>query len=367
MKRIVFSVFSLLMTTCQTIEIPIDMDSKEKPVFEITGTLGNKAIGLAAGKDNFVLSTSFENLKFQVLQLTGNLKAQSCDLNCKPALRLNIRQHANEFNSRPIKAIGTGKRSFYKFERDSILIKSDNQSTLSNTSNAKLQYAWTVNDKKHSTEENIILVNNGLDSKICLTTSHPDGGSATNCQIVDFTPFDSLPGLRVNLVSRTENKMQKLAVIVNGKGPFKYSWDGNKSTDSNIDWDGKQTNQCVTVIDVNGNKATDCIVLTPEGRIKLKSEFKIEYESRRILEIAQFNTVELHYIDTDGVVWSSSIKEQHPGAVFEIVDEMPYDFNDKGQPTRKLKIKMDCSMFTAKGESSNLKLTGTMGVAIPPK
>jgi len=367
MKRTLFSLFCLLTATCQTIEIPVDMVGKEKPVFELNGTIGNKSIGLAAGKDNFVLSTSFENLKFQVLQLTGNLRAQSCDMNCKPALKLHIRQHANEFSSRPIKSVGIGRRPFYKFERDSILLKSKNQSTLFNTTNAKFQYLWTVNDKKNSTDENITLVNNGSDSKICLTVSHSDGSSATNCQLVDFNPFDSVPGLRANLVLRTENKIQRLGVVVNGKGPFKYNWDGNKSTDPYIELDGKQTSQCVTVIDINGNKATDCVVLNPDGKIKLKSEFKIEYESRRILEIAQFNTVEFLYIDTDGVLWSSSSREQQPGSIFEILDESAYDLNDKGQPTRKLKIKIDCSMFTPKGESSNLKLTGTIGVAIPPR
>ena len=50
--------------------------------------------------------------------------------------------------------------------------------------------------------------------------------------------------------------------------------------------------------------ATDCVALNPEGKIKLKSQFVIEYNLGRILEIAQFNTVELFYIDADGVAVS---------------------------------------------------------------
>ena len=103
------------------------------------------------------------------------------------------------------------------------------------------------------------------------------------------------------------------------------------------------------------------------GKIKLKSQFVIEYNLGRILEIAQFNTVELFYIDADGVMWASSARNQSSNSIFEILEDAQYELNDKSQPTRKLKIRMDGLVFNSKGESAPLRLAGTMGVALPPK
>lgn len=368
MKGVLFLMICMVMTTCNTIEIPLEMDSKVKPVFEITGTLGTKSIDLAAGKDNFVLSTSFERLNFQVVQLSGVLRSKVCDASCKPSLKFNLRQNINELNNQGNRSIMTGRRSYYKLERDSLLLKSNNLSRFSNSTTAKIQYTWIVNDKKNSTDENIEIVNNGMDSKICLNLFHPDGSTASNCQILNFNPFDSLPGLKVNLESSANNKIQRLEAKVTGKGPFKFIWEGNsKSTDPFLEWDGKQTSQCVTVIDINGNMATDCVALNPEGKVKLKSQFLIEYNLGRILEIAQFNTVELFYIDTDGTVWATSARNQSSNSIFEILEDSQYELNEKSQPTRKLKIRMDGLMFNTKGESATLRLDGTIGVALPPK
>jgi hypothetical protein len=113
--------------------------------------------------------------------------------------------------------------------------------------------------------------------------------------------------------------------------------------------------------------ATDCVALNPEGKVKLKSQFLIEYNLGRILEIAHFNTVELFYIDTDGTVWASSARNQSSNSIFEILEDSQYELNEKSQPTRRLKIRMDGLMFNTKGESATLRLAGTIGVALPPK
>lgn len=365
MLRYLSAILILFFLSCEKIELPTPSPGNEpSPIFSITGNFGTEPIGLAAGKNNVVLKTGYDLLNYQNVQLYGILTDASCNNDCKSVFKMNLRQKLSDFTG-AAGVIKTGKRSFYRLVRDSILLKIQNASTLSSIGNAKYKYAWTLNDRPFSDAESIALPLIGKSAKLCLTITHPDNSTAMQCQIIDLNPLDEITGLKVRIIENTSGKTTKLEAKVAGRGSFKYEWENLNAKESIVEIDDKNTYQCVKVYDEFGNVATDCVSLNGAGKIKSKAEYTISFDRNQLLDIAQYNTCEFIYIDSKGMIWRSSLKEQLPSSSFEITEDTAYELNENKQPTRKLFIKLDAVLFNALGHSIPIKLTGYSAVAVP--
>jgi len=352
--------------SCNKIEIPIKM--AEAPIFEVKAVIGSQNFNLAAGRENVILDTRFQQEELGVLKLIGELKKKDCVPPCPSSLRITLRQNNREFMSSPNRSIKTGRRTFFLTSVDSLLVQSKNTSVFSNTGGAsRYSFVWTVNDKKITDKENISLRLNPLvRNNVCMHITHPEGSNASQCQAVDYNLADSFPGLKVNLVAKNiANKGWMLVSETTGTGPFKYSWN-NKSAESSIELDiKKQSSACVTVTDPRGNKASACADFNPEAKIRSLANFDLMYDQSRLKEFTQFNTVEVLFIDDQGFVFSSSGQLQPATSFFEILEESPYEENDQKQATKKLKLNFDLILYGNNKPKMTFKGGGSIAVAYP--
>jgi len=356
----------LIYWSCNKIEIPIKM--AEAPIFEVNAVIGTQNFNLAAGRENVILDTRFQQAELGVLKLIGELKKKECIPPCPSSLRITLRQNNREFLSNSSRSIKTGRRPFFFIAEDSLLVQSKNTSVFSNTGGAsRYSILWTLNDKKITDKENISLRLNPLvRNNVCMHITHPEGSNASQCQAIDYNLADSFPGLKVNLVARNvANKGWMLLSETTGTGPFKYSW-SNKSAESTIELDiKKQTNACVTVTDPRGNTASACADFNPEGKIRSLANFDLMYDQSRLKEFTQFNTVEVHFTDDQGFAFSSSGQLQPGTSFFEILEETPYEENDQKQATKKLKLNFDLILYGNTKPKIIFKGGGNIAVAYP--
>jgi len=355
----------LFYLSCNKIELPIKI--AEAPIFEVKAVLGTQALNLAAGKENVILDTRFQQDELNVLKLIGELKKKDCVPPCPSSLRITLRQNNREFTANPTRSIKTGRRAFFNAPTDSFLIHTKNTSILSNTGMAKYNFSWTVNDKKFTERENLsININPLVRNNVCMYVSHPDGSNASQCQAVDYNLADSFPGLKVNIVPQNvSNRGWVLVPVISGIGPFKYTWN-NKSSDPSIELDLKQpSSNCLTVVDSRGNMASSCIDINPEAKIKCQANFDLNYDQSRLKEFIQFNSVEIIYVDDQGFRYASSSQVQPTASFFEILEESPYEDNDLKQATKKLKLNFDLYLYGNNRPRMTFKGAGSIAVAYP--
>lgn len=366
MKYLGLILVCLVYFGCNKIELPIKMP--DAPIFEVNALVGTKPFSLAAGRDNVILDTRFQQEELSVLKLIGELKKKDCVPPCPSSLRITLRQNNREFVSVASRPIKTGRRSFFITSPDSLMIQSKSEPILSNTGGTnKYSFNWTVNDKKISNRENIALnINPFVRNNVCMYLSHPDGSEASQCQAVDYNLADSFPGLKVNILARNvPNKGWMVVAETKGLGPFKYNWD-NKSLEPTIELDVKKGGRhCVTVTDSRGNIASSCVDFMQEGKIKSQANFDLIYEPSRLKDLTQFNSVEIVYIDDQGFRYTSSMQSQPGNSFFEILEESPYEENDLKQATKKLKLNFDLLLYGANRPAVNFKGSGSIAVAYP--
>ncbi len=362
MKYFFYFFFLILLTTCEPIPLPIHMPTS--PIFEMIGTVGNKPLNLAAGVNELELTTNVEPAPLQVVIHRGELHTKNCTSLCKGSLKLALRQNRSES-----KNISIGRKFYYNPVKDSLSVSAINTSVLKNENASKYTYIWTVNGKEVSKKE--VLSFNIQPSSlgtVCLFVNHPNGNEASQCQIIDFNLLDSFPGLKVSIEpSINANKNGQLKAIVKGAGPFKFLWNSKISSDKDLlELDlKKESHHCVEVKDRFGNKASACIDLKPEAKVKSQVDFELKYDQPKIRDWAQYNSVELTYVDDQAIEWTTSGSIQPSSSSFEILTVEPFEANSLQQSTKKIKIVFDALFFNRNKSTLQIKAKGTMALALP--
>jgi hypothetical protein len=75
--------------------------------------------------------------------------------------------------------------------------------------------------------------------------------------------------------------------------------------------------------------------------------------------------VSIQWVDDQGIIWRSDRNLQPPGSAFQVLESMPYDPNENGRKTRKMRVSFQCKLFNDDGESRDFSGTGVIAVAYP--
>ena len=80
-----------------------------------------------------------------------------------------------------------------------------------------------------------------------------------------------------------------------------------------------------------------------------------------LLAWLQFSTVDLTYIDDNGLEWNTNASKQTLSSYFNIVEDVAFDKNDKGQNTRKLKIDFNSVLVNKEDNAGESKWSNRCG------
>ncbi len=345
MRFFLYSVLLVIVITagCRKKEFP-ESRAAVTSDFYCNGTIDGAAISLNAGKDHYYMFSSNNQDANGLYSFVAEIKPGNCD-NCNNSIKVKI----NDFrltlpgdkplaDSSLVQGLYSMNSNYnYAVQYNSIF----NQTGI--------RYLWEFGDGTKSAQANPvhtysaqgnysvglrITSNNGCDQLIRSTEkiSYP----AKNCRI-------SVEGDSVNTVI--------CSAYVQGVVPYRYLWDfGDNKTSTLVKpshtYAVKGTYQIsLRLIDTNN----DTTVAKYNHATKTQPMVCLTNYSvasvTPVLNPLAFSNVTVTWTDYNGTVYTSDNPLQPAANKFEVLSVENYEKNEKGESTKKLKVRFKCNVY----------------------
>jgi hypothetical protein len=362
--------------SCKKIELP-DEQIDDDPIFFLNaeGANGNP-FQLAAGEDDYYMSTAFERGDFDVWIFSGKLEELDCeDPFCGPSFELRIRDREVNLGNQVLIEQSLASDLNYGYvgtENTTILFDTTYSYFINFTSSVGGQpqsFLWFEEDTiQFSNLENPVLQRFDDDPfEVSLEVS----GQQPDCSgsIKRFVDFSGQPTCNLSI----ERDSSKLTVTAfSGQPPYAYAWStGETSPLIQVNTPG---NYCVTVTDAANCVVSGCVEVNQNisqdpcsAGFTYQSFIDEEVEEIPIVDSLELSDVILIYTDEGGQVYRSDLEEQFQGAFFEVLSNKAFGLNENGEPVQVLKIRFSANLFREDGQEPLLLKSeeSAIGIAYP--
>lgn len=181
----------------------------------------------------------------------------------------------------------------------------------------------------------------------------------------EFIPSNIYQFPSVALIADREGDGYRVRAFNDWNGPIieKYNWNtGDTLNAVFIDSLSNLSEVAVTVTDADGNAAIAALANLP---------FPITSNYRSVPLTVQSSfyfdgQIAIQWIDPEGIQWRSDLSPQPQGfSFFEVLEMEPYEPNENGLETRKLRVNFNCTLFNAAGDSRPFTGQGVIAMARP--
>lgn len=395
MKQLSFyiiSMFIFLASACKKIDVE---PMGGTPVFAASFLLdGTAEITLNGGVDNYYMFTSFEQDGNHVFSFTGELKLENCDANCGESLEIKIRDIAQRPNGQVAidDALNTGQ---YEYRSDELEIGNtviDEDTFFINQINliadpgqnnpATTTYNWYTNfgdSFPGAMPPPLELDTAGLFPEITLEVREDISGfslcRSTQTQAITDA---AQPACSVSIVPELLNDSLLISLAANAEGaamPVSYLWSNGATTQSITNADSPGT-YSVTISDSEECTSTasyfyDELPGVCQARFTYEAEAVVDSIITTVISIPgdslQFARASIIYTSPEGEIFSSEKLDQPANSFFEILNVEDFDYNENGDPTKKLTLRFRCQLWNAEEEMKTIEsiLEAVIGVAYP--
>lgn len=350
----------ILMFGCKDKEIIPPQESD--PVFKVSGKVDGSSVEISAGKDDYYMFTSYHLGPDNVHTFTGDLKPVNCT-NCKEALKIEIRDNGFSNNFNVNDALAPGDYAFI----------SENPVGYKVTLTAEPEgippytFFWNAdNIQQQSISPTMeFFFKEEKKYNISLTITYGDSCSSTITNEIDLASSCSA-GFELKL----DSGIRDIAIFkaYNIDQFTKYTWEVNNAIISNKPSDTYTFPKpgiyefCLTV-DSAGCTAKYCRKIEAISRTCVTNfRYKISPPNSDTLN---FSSVKITWIDKNGDQYTTGFR-QSANDYFRILDSEDYKSDIKGNPTRKLNLEFNCTVYNSIGDSLQLQdFRGIIGVAYP--
>lgn len=383
MKRYIILLIVVLLYGCTREEIKIPQAYIGEPIFIIDAILDNEPLNFKAGIENYYLFTEWEKDLDGIYTYVGRFeKDNNCTGDCIENIQFEIRDISVENNLTFInQTITLGNLPFkdnttlveditqvqYELETDveepeQIIWRYQENTSLAppfrkfNTEKPIFNFKNTVIYDVESSVRN----NDNLTASLLRPFSHEQVYDCT----IDYT------------VKQLQNGQLELDAIPNSSSNIDgYIWlyDLNLSVEPTF---------TITPLDdpsifctLTANYANGCFAeLTrtfKQGEDGVFDYINVNHqrEVRKVIEDGtqlHLGTFALQYTDVDGTIFRSDFQNQPNSSFVEVLEVEEYERNEKGQKTKKVVLKFNCTLFGNDGSEKNVKSDSTiLAVAYP--
>ena len=375
--------FSLLIVvgilSCQPQELPPIVN--DTPVFFVAGDM----VDLTAGEDDFYLFTTYEKDTSDVYNFNGRFaKTSDCDTDCNEELIIKIRDVQQTAIGETIdidNSLSIGNFS-YQLANPSVsndIVVVDLVAEPEGAGPFVYLWAITVDTTATFVSPQVSLTfentTNLPSINVCLTIIN----NSMNCQAQTYcndvflnsnTP-DCLADFAVNF-NPAQSLLSLETEMMNGIPPFTYTWSNGATTQniSEIINGPFSATYCVTVTDATGCVDELCKDIAINQGAMNPIVCSSRYSYVKTIEpgngdILQLSTVFIQYTDTNGTTYRSDLQAQSSFSRFEIISIEDYENNENGEKTKKLKVSVECELFSSNGTPINFPFEGIIAVAYP--
>ncbi len=331
----------LLVLGCEKKRYPENFIENEA-VFSFKAVLGGESVELKAGHDNYYMYSSYSQNSEGLYSFNGKLQRTDC-ADCGETFELSLNNSQLSAASAPVLADSAFAADYREFAISDASETTVKFNGLYNKS--AISYNWDFGDGSQS---NIAQPQHTYTKagryNVCLTVTGSNGCTGTSCNVIDF----SRDALRTEISAQSIDASTILfSQKTTGKAPFTYDWsfgDGSRSTEpSPMHQFGIAGSYAVTlrVTDSEGRTVTSKYnAATGNDVSSCTTNYTID--SPVYLPANQLSACTIAWRDKSGATLTSALAEQPADSYFEITGSEPYTLNEKGEPTRKLKIRFSC-------------------------
>jgi len=355
MKRspyiLIVPLFVLMITACKKKDLPPDESSNGgSPVFYVRGEVSGFPINLQAGANNYYMTSSYYQDTTNVYVYKAEMKKKDCPSNCGYALTILINDSQVSAPSGSMSVSSGLKPGSYQFS-------TNNPATLAYTGvftpddpmSPDVMYTWDFGngDLQHSYIATHAFVP-GQTSKIKFSTSAVICGADLSNSFKVGNPLQA----NIQPVSKPDGGLglsYKFVANTTVSGALQYEWDFGDNSDLSTEASpthayaksgryiakvrliDAQNDTCVSYCQVSAMPQKDC-----------SANYTAVFNAIR--DTKALGAVTVLVTDASGTVYSSRDYLQPSGSNFEIVSVEDYQSNDQGEPTKKVKIRFNCTV-----------------------
>ncbi len=348
---------------CEQEELP--EPNANDPVFFLSGSIEGKSDSLKAGEAGYYLYTYFTSDSNNQYRLTGHFSPTGCK-DCPESLKIELPAHKNSEGRLNLdEALQTGDHSFYNpspvYEVKFNAIPKGP---------APRSYMWDFGDSRSAKKKNITHyypVDGPEDYQTALRINYNNGECIrTISKQVDLTDQKCRTNFTVNPINQTEVIFQ--SEVNNLDTPASYRWYTDsllisKAKDPTYDFqDPGVYKVCLEAEGQSGCTANYCqrVDVFSKG---CNGNFRYRVKGDTTWVDPAF--VNITWRDENGTLYKTGRNQQPDESYFRILEAKPYENNENGEPTYKLKVEFDCRVYSS-GSSKRLKdFKGFIAVAYP--
>ena len=374
MKKILlysFLVAFAFLIGCQKKELPDAVDGT--PVFSANLKFGDESTkSWHAGVDSFYMFTSYIKDQDGMLIYSGKMERENCSGDCLETLTILIRGIELDPLSSPVpdEAFLLDSYEYFNDNMEDSILRIDTtflyETTLTADSsvvslNSNILYEWQINGSFFGFSSNTSFE---LDQVIFtdVTLKVTDLSSGDSCvawqtQTIEVEPSKRC-AVRIQPEFNNDFVLESLeAIPMSSAATYSFEWTSGGSEDiffgpfePSVPYKVTMTDDFGCVSEAGFTWSAGIPQNPPMG---CTSHFNYEinripvaYDSTVIPNIVQpYSKITIIYVDENGNSFRSDRLSQNPIADFKIHDFEPYDDNENGDPTRKLELQFNCSLW----------------------
>jgi len=381
--NILFCLLILFFSNCKKVETP--PTSIGTPIFNLQAELNETALNLEAGNNDYFLFTDYDQDENDVHTFIATFAKIDCLDECQDTFRVKIRDfQAVNSNQVDIQTALSQPEYLYKNNEPNFSIIADTTFTFSlnldasnSISNGFLtNYVWELDTVVVVSTPALFLTYNDIleipsTVRLDVEAMQPPCSSFATASIAP-TGNSTVNSCSVYISENTGI----LTAMTNGQSPFTYSWSTAETTPE-ISTNLLVGTYSVTVIDADFCESQASITLggNPAMPINCRASIDIDLSEETTIDTqiipnsdsTNFSKIIIEYVDSDGIFYSSESALQDSTAFFNILSFEDFDNDQNDNPTQKLDIELECTLFNENGNLP-IQLTnglGTIAVAHP--
>jgi hypothetical protein len=346
-------VLSTLLVACKKRELPV-VEEPGSPVFYVKAELDGVPLVLEAGVNNYFMKSSYYLNENNIYVCKAELKKDDCASNCGLGLSILINDYKFSNSSNVTLNIDSAiTPNVYPFSAGSSapLHYQGTFSPLNATTTTN--YQWNFSDGAVINGMEVTkLFDMGKHYSVSLLTKDARGCSASHTNVFEIGNSCQTYITASKLSSSTFLFMAN----IDNNSLYRYFWDfgdGNISQEvspSHTYSSLKGNTIKLKLVDSKNDTCISTYQLPAIGNCEAnyKSSFTLVPNTKAL------STSTILFTDQNGVVYSSNDLQQSAGNSFEVVSVENYKANEKGEQTKKVKIRFTCNV---KNGTSTLRIT----------
>ncbi|MBV6439811.1 MAG: hypothetical protein DYG98_18470 [Haliscomenobacteraceae bacterium CHB4] len=354
---IILIAVTLWCGACKKAELPPTFF--EDPVFMALIYVDTPGQSIKAGVNNVYLFTDFEEGDFTVC--SGSFAETDCpNADCPGSLTFLFRSLMTDpFSPDTVFHTGSFLYDGPGGAADTVYLTTFNVVPGSGYNS----FSWAVDSAFAGTGTSLVQqFQENVPKVVRLAAQKQSGLTSTVFRTVSLTNPGALNPV-VGIDIQSDSLTYTLTAEVSGTPVSQFFWNTGDTTQEIFEFNLAQA-YSIIVEDTSGNRAQARLQqLTPDEVPVSTAGFT--YTVQPLVFPTQPGEVSIQWIDPQGTIWRSDLNAQLPGATFEVLESEPYEKNERGQATRKMRVAFNCLLFNDAGESLPFNGNGVIAVAHP--